>query len=194
MSKHTPEPWIVTNNTDIFPIGDTKARRHIADCDTSNAPLQNDGLNDMTDLDYDEVMANAHRIVATINACEGIPTEALESGFMVAEALKEGEFDNTAMTCKLATERLRELEAEVERLKDCERIAWALARKTNNEIHPYIWTRRISKGTASRRWELVTDRCREIPLGPTDKLPTLTDEARLIIDAAMAKEKDNANT
>ena len=80
MSEHTPEPWMVANNTDIFPVGDTKARKHIADCDTSNAPLENDGTNDMTDLDYDETRANARRIVAAVNACEGISTEALEAG------------------------------------------------------------------------------------------------------------------
>ena len=80
MKKHTPEPWMVTNSTDVFPVGDTKARKHIADCDTSIAPLKNDGTNDMTDLDYAETKANARRIVAAVNACEGISTEALEAG------------------------------------------------------------------------------------------------------------------
>jgi hypothetical protein len=69
-TKHTPEPWYVQPSD--YPGGlliKPIPGQVVAQCDQ-----------------VPEMAANAHRIVATINACKGISTEALEQG-IVAELL-----------------------------------------------------------------------------------------------------------
>ena len=66
-TKHTPGPWEVWNGTDVFPLSDFNARKHIADCDPQNAPADNiAGAYDhpRTDMTYGEAQANARLISA----------------------------------------------------------------------------------------------------------------------------------
>lgn len=60
-SVHTPEPWSVEHSTEVYGPNS----RHIADCSQSDFTLL---MN----------QANAHRIVACVNACAGIENEELE--------------------------------------------------------------------------------------------------------------------
>lgn len=62
-AKHTPEPWW-TNGREIgdMPMMYTKIS------------------NSISGNSYEEAEANAHRIVACVNACEGITNEELNSG------------------------------------------------------------------------------------------------------------------
>jgi hypothetical protein len=73
--KHTAEPWIVSNLTDVFSAdrrGNVNDGFQIADCSVDfDAP-------DDPGLSIDQRIANARRIVACVNACAGISTEELE--------------------------------------------------------------------------------------------------------------------
>jgi len=84
MSKvqHTPEPWEVTCGDDerdwvrFFPFIEAKEYTVVG----------NEGMYGEREID----LANARRIVAAVNACEGISTEALEDGVVkeMREALE----------------------------------------------------------------------------------------------------------
>ena len=63
MSEHTKEPWD-TSGPEILACADET--KHIATCWNHN------------NIDPDEQDANARRIVACVNACKNISTEALE--------------------------------------------------------------------------------------------------------------------
>ncbi|MEQ9634636.1 MAG: hypothetical protein RLW68_00980 [Devosia marina] len=72
---HTPGPWEVCNGTDVYPVGDLKARHFIADCDPDGAPLENDGEHHNTDATYAEAKANARLIAqapAMLSAAKGV--------------------------------------------------------------------------------------------------------------------------
>ena len=66
--SHTPEPWITDDPHQIFApaINEYVA---ITDVERDAVPL----------IDAATVAANARRIVAAVNACEGMDTESLES-------------------------------------------------------------------------------------------------------------------
>lgn len=102
-SKHTPEPW----SRHVTPAGDVEIRT--ADHRTLIAVLSEG-------LDWQQANAGAWRIVAAVNGCEGISTEALEAGvikellaeleFVLQEVeaqvvLFEGDFDRTAERARL---------------------------------------------------------------------------------------------
>ncbi len=74
MTQHTPEPWNykVAEWENIY----GKVYGNLA---IVNAQCQ-EMFRSTRLLPYEEQEANAHRIVACINACAGIPTEALETG------------------------------------------------------------------------------------------------------------------
>ena len=81
---HTPEPW----EADDFAIeagpGSPAAPMRIAVVsDSSCFPCLDEGEVAKADA---EALANARRIAAAVNACAGIPTEALEQG-VVGELL-----------------------------------------------------------------------------------------------------------
>lgn len=66
-AKHTSGPWEVWNGTDVFPVSDLNARKHIADCDPDNAPagsIARKYEHPRTDMTYGEAMANARLIAA----------------------------------------------------------------------------------------------------------------------------------
>jgi hypothetical protein len=86
--EHTPTPWKVYNSTDVFTdLGqanrqgihaDKTTAWHIADCSVGKTLV--DG--DLVELSFKEAQANARRIVACVNACEGVETENLERGII----------------------------------------------------------------------------------------------------------------
>uniref|UniRef100_A0A6M3LJR2 Uncharacterized protein n=1 Tax=viral metagenome TaxID=1070528 RepID=A0A6M3LJR2_9ZZZZ len=89
MDEHTPEPWAWDSRGDKtwdVQIG-VAVGKDEKQC--SGFIKENDdvcyiqGIAEMTGMDH---IANAHRIVAAVNACKGIPTEALEAG-VVADLL-----------------------------------------------------------------------------------------------------------
>jgi len=111
-AKHTPEPWEHreagrgddgAERWDVVQSPDApdaeKPQRVIAICwDTGDhETLRRDAR------------SNARRIVAAVNACEGIPTEALESGVVreMVEALVLHQFDTPGYRHKLAVEKTR---------------------------------------------------------------------------------------
>jgi len=69
--KHTKEPWMVSDTTDIY-TKDIKDLRQIADCNVGF--LSNEAVHIWQDK------ANASRIALCVNKCAGITDEALESG------------------------------------------------------------------------------------------------------------------
>ena len=93
--KHTPTPWIQHNERDIFTeFGATNAHGIAADdnngwfiASTSGGKTFVYGL--LESMKYKEEVANARRIVACVNACEGIETSALESGGTIVADLLE---------------------------------------------------------------------------------------------------------
>ncbi len=72
MSQHTEGPWMLFEGTPC--VGPVVAvlggGQGIAMCGMRARPPE-------------EAMANARRVVAAVNACQGIPTEALEGGLVV---------------------------------------------------------------------------------------------------------------
>jgi hypothetical protein len=62
MSEHTPEPWSVYEGENIHGVLDSEGK-HLAE---------------MWQRKQYNSLANARRIVACVNACEGISTETLE--------------------------------------------------------------------------------------------------------------------
>lgn len=84
---HTPEPWFVADVGEHIAIGIPIEKGCV--CRIKNT-VSGEGIND-------EDRANAHRIVACVNACAGIPTDDLnevtEKGmtiFNVCEAAEHG--------------------------------------------------------------------------------------------------------
>lgn len=73
-TKHTPGPWKVRNWREVF-----KGTRRICSVNAGESLPIGEEL--------DRAASNARRIVAAVNACEWISTEALESG-VVAELLE----------------------------------------------------------------------------------------------------------
>ena len=69
--KHTKEPWMVSDTTDIY-TKDIKDLRQIADCNVGF--LSNETVHIWQDK------ANASRIALCVNKCAGITDEALASG------------------------------------------------------------------------------------------------------------------
>lgn len=76
MSGHTKEPW------HVFSLSGTLEIKN----EHGNAIIHWKGFDSSRAIEDPE--DNARRIVACVNACAGIPTETLESGKTVAEALK----------------------------------------------------------------------------------------------------------
>jgi hypothetical protein len=77
-AAHTPEPWYVSTLADNTPV-------------VQSATLEEDNfICQVEGRDNDEAHANARRICAAVNACGGIPTEALEQGVVreLVEALE----------------------------------------------------------------------------------------------------------
>lgn len=69
--KHTPEPWEI--------IGKFSDKIYHAKSDTVIAQSWYPGAAGQSPSPIDTMVANAHRIVACVNACAGIETETLES-------------------------------------------------------------------------------------------------------------------
>jgi hypothetical protein len=81
--SHTPEPWHFETQYDITtisspdPTGENPYGTYIAEIDGQD-------VGRYTPTEQHE--ANARRICAAVNACQGIPTEALESGLIACLA------------------------------------------------------------------------------------------------------------
>jgi hypothetical protein len=91
LAAHTPEPWDVSENP-LAGYGDNGPNFRIRADDETIAILPtyvrvpDDGHTD----EYLKAAANGRRICATVNACQGIKTEALEQGIVrqLVEALE----------------------------------------------------------------------------------------------------------
>lgn len=72
-TKHTPEPWVVDE------LGDTQfdATNHAYGIGADKAPTYRIAK---VEGKGGHSLANADRIVLAVNACAGIPTDALEAG------------------------------------------------------------------------------------------------------------------
>jgi len=68
---HTREPWHLYHENKVIEI-------HDGTSDAKSSIVFWTGF-DAGDKSYEEKLANAHRIVACVNACAGIPTEQLET-------------------------------------------------------------------------------------------------------------------
>ena len=66
---HTPEPWALTTKLDGFALEIRNRNRDLILAWPAHGPPNN---------------IDARRIVACVNACEGIPTETLERGRVYA--------------------------------------------------------------------------------------------------------------
>ncbi len=117
---------------------------------------------------------------------ERIDTKTLADELQrLSECCECQDWTHEAATMQQAAARLRELEAEVERLGDCERIAWAMTREIRlEEKAPFMCIKYSDFDLSKKEWELCAGNGRFIDLG-TEYAPILTDVARAIIDAAM---------
>jgi hypothetical protein len=79
MEKHTREPWSTSANIPGEIFAEDRHATALAKCDYGVTPPYR-----TTPDETDE--ANARRIVAAVNACAGVSTEALEGG--IIERLK----------------------------------------------------------------------------------------------------------
>jgi hypothetical protein len=76
-TPHTPEPWNSQMDYSIWtivapdPTGENPYGTYIAEIDGQGVGIF---------ISDEQHEANARRICAAVNACQGIPTEALESG------------------------------------------------------------------------------------------------------------------
>jgi cell division protein FtsB len=98
--EHTKEPWFYGSFGRLLIVGseDGKPDKHYPIAD----------LGEQTFPSSTEEYANAHRIVACVNACEGIPTDGVEA-IRFAVTLREMAEDQ---------EQLETLRAENQRLRD----------------------------------------------------------------------------
>lgn len=94
-TQHTPGPWELDTYPDIYegfrirmgssiPYTGINRPEHVLEWDPGVYPAPDGESEDTEHEQYLEAEANARRIVAAVNAVEGIPTEALESGAMKA--------------------------------------------------------------------------------------------------------------
>jgi hypothetical protein len=106
MSKHTHEPWKYQEgfaNVYSFSNGDWGTTQHIAKMNNEQIPGGKD-----------EAEANAHRIVACVNACQGLGTEWLEQNKIIDNLRTDEQLpptDTEAMLTQVM-ERIDSLEAE----------------------------------------------------------------------------------
>jgi hypothetical protein len=85
-SKHSPEPWaIIRGHETGRPMGLVAGEEHVVCWGGISRSASEVGD------------ANARRIVAAVNACAGIPTEALEAGALgkALDLLKFGSIDES---------------------------------------------------------------------------------------------------
>ncbi len=75
MSEYTPEPWVIREDNPEFATFVVLAKLSGTDKDASQTRILS--LHP-ANLGRAEATANAVRIVAAVNACEGIPTDLLE--------------------------------------------------------------------------------------------------------------------
>lgn len=105
MSGHTKEPWRVTADGFIASSGFVPIRTPFCEDAFKTGPGRSDHSDELLD-------ANARRIVACVNACEGIPTEDLEryygAGGGIDAAMQEAALSAHLMAIK---QRDRLLEA-----------------------------------------------------------------------------------
>jgi hypothetical protein len=82
-TMHTPEPWEHNDNGLIYGQCSEEDEEAPYVCDVIEVPAL--GMPSPVEE------ANARRIVATVNACQGIPTEALEEGVVrqLVDALED---------------------------------------------------------------------------------------------------------
>lgn len=109
-ARHTPEPWEIEKGSMIvgnrIAIKQPHAFDWVASVQVSNMP------------NYEE---NARRIVAAVNACQGLSTEALEDG-VVGEMIKALECiayeklydtEDPLIGCEESVQRCQEIAADV---------------------------------------------------------------------------------
>ena len=101
-TRHTPEPW------EVIPARGTMLA-HVMGGDHCRLALLDDCHADQRERD-----ANARRLVAAVNACQGIGTEALEQGVvdellqacrMVVERWEQGDLAEAARACAAVVAR-----------------------------------------------------------------------------------------
>lgn len=99
MSEYTPEPWRLEPNGAAYNLVAAGADRHHAI------------LVGMTHLPPGRHAANARRIVTTVNACAGLPTDALQEGWLavLAAACEEAllAYDAAPLALHGALEKVR---------------------------------------------------------------------------------------
>jgi hypothetical protein len=113
--EHTPEPWTLHTEGSIANIKYTKW--HEADSvlgDTSHVARLNDAW--ICDEHGGTASINGQRIVASVNACAGIPTSALESG-VIAE-MRAVLDDLLSLTLDAALGEGRELSESEESIRE----------------------------------------------------------------------------
>lgn len=111
-AEHTPEPWHADDYT-VFANWTGRGGDVVADCGDS-------------EHEADEQDANARRIVATVNACAGIPTASLEQG-VVAKLVKALELGEQAWSQALANQYGQPREQVREPVLNAMRAALSLA-------------------------------------------------------------------
>ena len=88
-AMHTPEPWNCDGTTTLYATPDESGDMTMIEV---NANVTEAGWDTVAFIEamWPGAHANARRICAAVNACEGIPTEALEQGAVgdLLEALK----------------------------------------------------------------------------------------------------------
>ncbi|OUN01372.1 MAG: hypothetical protein BAA04_07075 [Firmicutes bacterium ZCTH02-B6] len=134
-AQHTPGPWKLDVLLDegigfrirmgsSVPYRGIYEPQHMIEWDPGVRPVDDGEEPDAEHLQYLEAEANMERIVAAVNAVEGIPTEALEAGVVrelieaatryLAATTRESDDDpNCWAEEEFAEDRLREVLAKV---------------------------------------------------------------------------------
>ena len=80
MSKHTAEPWLFDDEDEAITTEERKRKRHTRIATVTLG---------WADPFNSEQLANGRRIVACVNACEGISTEQLESWLCMSRPIRK---------------------------------------------------------------------------------------------------------
>lgn len=136
--KHTPEPWIIgkinhkKQRVDI----DSRSPENRLGYDYWEGLARTYGCEDESDVGSEVMVANARRIVACVNACAGISTDALERSksledFMRSMKVIEQQRDELNRLCEFNQRTMDELLRQRDvLLSACESvIAWDKARE-----------------------------------------------------------------
>jgi hypothetical protein len=150
--QHTPEPWNCDGRTTLYATPDESGEMTMIEV---NANVTEAGWDTVAFIEaiWPAAHANARRICAAVNACQGISTEALERGIIADLRLVLGELLTAAGDLDAAIDGVtEEFEDERDRLNNAIRNAQViLDRGTELGLHELL----ASRGQIAVGWSIA---------------------------------------